>query len=493
MYTIDIIDKRKIQPIVEAIGKTRLRQLCKSFDAYEGIRERYDYLISAQSRLQNTAAKSNSYDCPGYTPWDEGLLESLNMTKNHLTTMSKLLSLLDIYNSIDQLADDPTIQAVLKEWNDYKEEFPTYVMDSYLMAEPKPKTFLDEAGKLLVKQTYAARRGEYIQRINNACEVAHANGWFLVFDTLTLSNDRVSDFLESKTAIRDYTRSIGRKVNEALGRKKSDPYTDVYQYICVPEYGSKNGRLHFHCLHFLKELPINTIDPNRHGAVGRKRQKLFTLQGHWGFGFSDPIPVRYNDDAYTKRGWLMPLNDNGAAEKLKPVVAVAAYVSKYIGKQMDEKCADELKRNERKWIRTLKDRNLNHKLYRVRMSRGFGTQMADMSHLQTACLIQLTNLHWTVSKYHVLLKKNARNELKNRLLAYNLNEISQVLPTTDNLLKSLRALMKTTSESNPLNFSDLMKTKLQITDIFEDVSYYIESNGYSHLVRPRFTDGGGPK
>src|SRR5687767_15422570 len=36
------------------------------------------------------------------------------------------------------------------------------------------------------------------------------------------------------------------------------PYTtlfrsaDCYQYFCVPEYGTANGRLHFHAVHFMR-------------------------------------------------------------------------------------------------------------------------------------------------------------------------------------------------------------------------------------------------
>src|SRR5437773_6804244 len=32
----------------------------------------------------------------------------------------------------------------------------------------------------------------------------------------------------------------------AEGRKANDSHADCYQYFCVPEYGTANGRLHFH-------------------------------------------------------------------------------------------------------------------------------------------------------------------------------------------------------------------------------------------------------
>src|SRR2546423_6401709 len=50
----------------------------------------------------------------------------------------------------------------------------------------------------------------------------------------------------SPNALRDYFRDIGRMVLAAEGRKANDSHADCYQYFCVPEYGTANGRLHFH-------------------------------------------------------------------------------------------------------------------------------------------------------------------------------------------------------------------------------------------------------
>src|SRR5262249_56760238 len=74
---------------------------------------------------------------------------------------------------------------------------------------------------------------------------AHADGWFIVFDTLTLADDRLEAFYDNPNALRDYFRDIGRMVLAAEGRKANDSHADCYQYFCVPEYGTANGRLHF--------------------------------------------------------------------------------------------------------------------------------------------------------------------------------------------------------------------------------------------------------
>src|SRR5580704_14690929 len=51
-----------------------------------------------------------------------------------------------------------------------------------------------------------------------------------------------------------------RSVSAFLLNRSSD--LDCYQYFCVPEYGTANGRLHFHAVHFMRTLPTGSVDPN---------------------------------------------------------------------------------------------------------------------------------------------------------------------------------------------------------------------------------------
>src|SRR5207248_9278591 len=64
----------------------------------------------------------------------------------------------------------------------------------------------------------------------------------------TLADDRLEAFYDNPNALRDYFRDIGRMVLAAEGRKANDSHADCYQYFCVPEYGTANGRLHFHAV-----------------------------------------------------------------------------------------------------------------------------------------------------------------------------------------------------------------------------------------------------
>src|SRR5207245_10180586 len=74
-----------------------------------------------------------------------------------------------------------------------------------------------------------------------------------------------------------------------------DSHADCYQYFCVPEYGTANGRLHFHAVHFMRTLPTGSVDPN-FGRRVRNRRQLNSLQNTWPYGYSMPIAVRYTQD-----------------------------------------------------------------------------------------------------------------------------------------------------------------------------------------------------
>src|SRR5438874_2876268 len=80
----------------------------------------------------------------------------------------------------------------------------------------------DLCSRLLEASTMKSRRGFAIQRLMNAMRQAHADGWFIVFDTLTLADDRLEAFYDNPNALRDYFRDIGRMVLAAEGRKAND-------------------------------------------------------------------------------------------------------------------------------------------------------------------------------------------------------------------------------------------------------------------------------
>src|SRR5262245_54700889 len=78
----------------------------------------------------------------------------------------------------------------------------------------------------------------------------------------------------------DYFLYFVHIVLTAEGRKANYSHADCYQYFCVPEYGTANGRLHFHAVHFMRTLPTGSVDPN-FGRRVRNRRQLNSLQNTW--------------------------------------------------------------------------------------------------------------------------------------------------------------------------------------------------------------------
>src|SRR5260370_4001308 len=90
----------------------------------------------------------------------------------------------------------------------------------------KQKTAYEIGLGIPAEPLFRSRRGFAIQRLMNAMRQAHADGWFIVFDTLTLADDRLEAFYDNPNALRDYFRDIGRMVLAAEGRKANDSHAD---------------------------------------------------------------------------------------------------------------------------------------------------------------------------------------------------------------------------------------------------------------------------
>src|SRR5262249_60862718 len=124
----------------------------------------------------------------------------------------------------------------------------------------------------LEASTMQSRIGFAIQRLMNAMRQAHADGWLIVFDTLTLAVDRLEAFYDNPNALRDYFRDIGRMVLAAEGRKANDTHADCYQHACVPEYGTSNGRRRVQARQFMPTPPTCGADRHLGRRVGNRRQ-----------------------------------------------------------------------------------------------------------------------------------------------------------------------------------------------------------------------------
>src|SRR2546429_577352 len=98
----------------------------------------------------------------------------------------------------------------------------------------------------------------------------------------------------------------------AEGRKANDSHADCYQYFCVPEYGTANGRLHFHAVHFMRTLATGSVDPNFVRQVRNGRQ-LNSFQYTWPYGYSMPIAVRYPQEVFSRSVFSSRIRDTSGS------------------------------------------------------------------------------------------------------------------------------------------------------------------------------------
>src|SRR5229473_2487872 len=327
---------------------------------------------------------------------------------------------------------------------------------------PKKKGIKDECSRLLEASTMKSRRGFAIQRLMNAMRQAHADGWFIVFDTLTLADDRLEAFYDNPNALRDYFRDIGRMVLAAEGRKANDSHADCYQYFCVPEYGTANGRLHFHAVHFMRTLPTGSVDPN-FGRRVRNRRQLNSLQNTWPYGYSMPIAVRYTQDAFSRSGWLWPVDAKGEPLKATSYMAVGFYVAKYVNKKSDMDLA----------------------------AKGLGAKEWNNS-LKTK-LSLLPKMGYDATPFNQILKQNAKREMRLRLGKVTVADVLAAQPVTTNLLKFMRASIKMIGVSNLQSFIASMTQKLTLSDISDESKNYLDKAGITTAclrIKSKWTAGG---
>src|SRR5256885_1229067 len=109
------------------------------------------------------------------------------------------------------------------------------------------------------------------------------------------------------------------------------PCNLVCRLLLEKKNGTANGRLHFHAVHFMRTLPTGSVDPN-FGRRVRNRRQLNSLQNTWPYGYSMPIAVRYTQDAFSRSGWLWPVDAKGEPLKATSYMAVGFYVAKYVNK-----------------------------------------------------------------------------------------------------------------------------------------------------------------
>src|SRR5688500_20220888 len=84
----------------------------------------------------------------------------------------------------------------------------------------------------------------------------------------------------------------------------------------------------------MRPLPTGRVDPD-FGRRVRNRRQLDSLQNTWPYGCSMPIAVRYTQDAFSRSGWLWPVDAKGEPLKATSYMAVGCYVAEYVTEKSD--------------------------------------------------------------------------------------------------------------------------------------------------------------
>src|SRR5436305_12535619 len=77
-----------------------------------------------------------------------------------------------------------------------------------------------------------------------------------------------------------------------------------------------------------------SVDPNI-GRRVRNRRQLNSLQNTWPYGYSMPTAVRYTHDAFSRSGWLWPVDAKGEPLTATSYMAVGFYVATSHNKTSD--------------------------------------------------------------------------------------------------------------------------------------------------------------
>src|SRR4051794_16006953 len=270
-------------------------------------------------------------------------------------------------------------------------------------------------------------------------------------------------------------------------------HAHCYQHFWGPQDGQANCRVDFPAGQFIRLPPTGRVDPN-FGRRVRNRRQLNSLQNTWPYGYSMPIAVRYTQDAFSRSGWLWPVDAKGEPLKATSYMAVGFYVAKYVNKKSDMDLAAK-GLGAKEWNNSLKTKLslLPKKLFRIRMSRNFGMKMLTMTNLSTECLIQPTKLGYDATPFNQILKQNAKREMRLRLGKVTVADVLGAQPVTTNLLKFMRASIKMIGVSNLQSFIASMTQKLTLSDISDESKNYLDKAGITTAclrIKSKWTAGG---
>jgi len=339
------------------------------------------------------------------------------------------------------------------------------------------KKFLEN----IEKSQQEKRKKELLNRLSIEIETRTQEGWYLIFNTLTVDNENLSRVFPAKAGSpsvskktknywTEYIRKCNNEFNKAkYGKRKNAKIAKQNNeisntYFAVVERGSRNGRKHIHVLHALAKLPKNFSDPNKGRQIPNHRE-IQEMKKWWKYGNSSPIAVRLSGfDNFTKNKWRWPvtnINNNWQPIPEKPPAALVNYLGKYITKSYND-----FKNGGKTW-RT----RISPQMARPILNQKLQT-LPEKIKQQILAQPNLNCNVGTKKKPNALSKKLLMKQMekKNFIKLYH-----EALQSPQNaLIKRTLSLIQGTPEYSPRNYGNSMITESEQMDV------------YKHFPKPKY-------
>lgn len=515
------MENTELKNLIESVGFSNLSGA--SLRAYREITARLDKL--AQVKLYHN-------DRGSYSTIHNQYLTHFNECTNSLSR----LALYKLHTSTNQLTSD---------WNRYNRNNPWWKVANELHF-PKPKRSDDSVSRYVRAAVYMSIKSRLSQKISRELELAANNGWYVVFDTLTLSNGMIKNFYAdtklggNKAPLTRYIEDVSHSVMEIaknprkrLGSLKSKDedlhISDVYRYAIVPEYGSETGRLHWHVIHMMRDLPRvwkldypyedstpettlkligdtkprkrkttgkrqwqcvdskTHIDPNTGNVALQNRTEIAGFKQFWSYGDSNPIAVRHHRDAFGDiLKWAIPKQkcpETGllTAPDLKNSLALASYVSKYMAKAVDE-----LETQGDKWNEHVTQFSVDTRSkFRVTTCRGLGYSQLTRGKLDIPDLISLTKISTDCTRYHYLVKTWAKSQLR-EIINTQSHSVNDLINNKPEVFEFMNHVRNSFTPDGAAKLPDKFK-QLELSEITPIAFEWLDKHKLLDIYKPKNT------
>ena len=240
-------------------------------------------------------------------------------------------TLLVIYPLIEELADE------FRQYPATNKEHVIAIFGEYIArGKGQQKPVMKRMLHNMHEKGTAIRRQEHVTRSILEMQQRNHEGWFIVFNTLTVNaQDYEKVFENGSTCWIKYKQRLEYAIR---GRKKQKGDELVLTTFATTQRGKKTRRLHIHAIHCMKNLPAGNKDPNT-GALAPNKILLTCMIPFWPYGISYPVMVRLGaGDAFGQLNWRWPaeyVKDRWQPIPAKPPESLARYLTRDMTKKQE--------------------------------------------------------------------------------------------------------------------------------------------------------------